>query len=118
FTQRSILGLSIAFRFVLLAAVPSLSDDFYRYLWDGQLLLKGINPFAFTPTEAIEKGLMEKSVLYEYMNSPHYYSVYPPTSQGVFTLSALGGHWKFALLFLKLLALAAEIGTLYLITKI
>jgi len=32
------IGAAILFRAVLLFAVPSLSDDFYRFIWDGRLL--------------------------------------------------------------------------------
>jgi alpha-1,6-mannosyltransferase len=37
---------AVVFRLVLLAAAPSLSSDVYRYLWDGHLLSRGINPYA------------------------------------------------------------------------
>lgn len=118
FSEKEILGLAILFRVILVGSIPTLTDDFYRYLWDGQLVLKGINPFAYTPTEAIEHGLMSSSVFYEKMNSPDFYSVYPPTNQLVFALSALGGSLHASVFVLKIVALAAEIGTLVFITKI
>ena len=118
YSEKEILITAIAFRVLLIASIPSLSDDFYRYLWDGALVLKGINPFAYTPTEAINLGLMEDAVLYQQMNSPDYFSVYPPTNQLVFALSAVGGSYKISLLILKTLAIAADIGTLFLITQI
>lgn len=37
---------SIVFRITLLASTPSLSDDVYRYIWDGHLLNQGINPYS------------------------------------------------------------------------
>jgi hypothetical protein len=40
-------GLAVLFRLTLLFSPPSLSDDIYRYLWDGHLLNLGINPYAF-----------------------------------------------------------------------
>lgn len=118
FSEKDILWLAIFFRIVLIGSPPTLTDDFYRYIWDGQLILKGINPYAYTPTEAIEAGIMQPSVFYELMNSPDFYSVYPSTNQLVFALSALGGSLKASVFILKALAIAAEIGTLFLITKI
>lgn len=118
FSEKEILGLSILFRVILVASIPTLTDDFYRYIWDGQLILKGINPFAYTPSEAIAAGIMQPTIYYEKMNSPDFYSVYPPTNQLVFLLSALGGSLAASVFILKTLAIAVEIGTLFLITRI
>ena len=35
---------AVIFRMVFIVAVPELSDDFYRYFFDGQLLRNDINP--------------------------------------------------------------------------
>jgi hypothetical protein len=40
-------GFAILFRLLLLFTAPTLSDDIFRYLWDGRLLSQGINPYAF-----------------------------------------------------------------------
>jgi hypothetical protein len=39
-------GFAILLRLLLLATSPSLSDDVYRYIWDGHLLNQGVNPYA------------------------------------------------------------------------
>jgi len=39
-------GLAILFRLLLLSTSPTLSDDIYRYMWDGHLLNNGVNPYA------------------------------------------------------------------------
>jgi hypothetical protein len=42
-----IVGLAILFRIVLLfTSPPTLSDDVYRYVWDGRLMNAGVNPYA------------------------------------------------------------------------
>ena len=46
---RLIWGFAILFRVVLLPCVPFLSDDIYRYLWDGHVQLAGINPYLYPP---------------------------------------------------------------------
>lgn len=74
--------------------LPSLSDDIYRFIWDGHLLQAGLDPFAKTPAYYINHqieilGLSE--TLYQKLNSPNYYTVYPPFNQLFFWLSAKFG---------------------------
>lgn len=44
-----ILGFAVLFRLTLLASEPSLSDDIYRYVWDGKIFNLGVNPYQFPP---------------------------------------------------------------------
>ena len=48
------LVIAIAVRLLLLLAAPELSNDFYRFIWDGELITKGINPYAHTPNELMD----------------------------------------------------------------
>jgi len=43
------LGVAVVARFLLLFSFPNLSDDVYRFIWDGRLLNQGINPFEQLP---------------------------------------------------------------------
>jgi len=70
------LGARIAFSLDL----PLLSDDFYRFIWDGQLLLESVNPIGKIPTEVIVDIRNEERLL-DQMNSRDYPSVYPPLHQ-------------------------------------
>jgi alpha-1,6-mannosyltransferase len=46
-TLALIVGLAILFRVTLLfTSPPTLSDDVYRYIWDGRLMNAGVNPYA------------------------------------------------------------------------
>jgi hypothetical protein len=38
---------AIGFRLLLLLTTPTLSDDVYRYLWDGHVANNGVSPYAF-----------------------------------------------------------------------
>lgn len=75
---------ALGFRALLLFAMPELSDDFWRYLWDGRLLTHGVNPYAYTPTELLEAEVYARAnleQLFPQLNSPEFYSVYPPITQ-------------------------------------
>lgn len=77
--------LGIMARFSLVFALPNLSDDVYRFVWDGRLILQGINPFDHTPRQLLDAG---NESLFLQLNSPDYYTVYPPLAQLSFALSA------------------------------
>lgn len=44
-----ILGGAVLFRLLVLPAIPSLSDDVYRYQWDGRIQRAHINPYTVYP---------------------------------------------------------------------
>ena len=93
---------ALGFRLLWLPAQPALSDDVFRFHWDGLLVAHGVNPFRFRPDELIADGaraalpnaaqravvLPKLQQLYGKLNSPHYYSVYPPVCQVVFGIAA------------------------------
>lgn len=43
-----LIALGLVARLVLLTTVPTLSDDVYRYLWEGHLVTEGVSPYAFS----------------------------------------------------------------------
>ena len=111
------------FRLVLLFAWPNLSDDYYRFIWDGRLLVHGINPYLVLPADFIQSpqaagaGLTED--LYRQLNSSRYYTVYPPVNQAIFAVAA--GLFPRSLLgsvvVMRLFILLAEAGTIYLLIR-
>ena len=80
-------------RLILSVSIPLWSDDYARFLWDGELVQMGLNPFQETPAEWLiaNKDVLEISYMKSLigaMNSPSYYSVYPPLDQLVFAAAA------------------------------
>lgn len=69
---------------LLLGSPPTLSDDVYRYIWDGRLANAGVNPYAY----AVESPLLDAydSPLRQLVNHSWMASPYLPTAQA---LSAL-----------------------------
>ncbi|MEM7549040.1 MAG: hypothetical protein AAF363_05170 [Bacteroidota bacterium] len=112
----------LVFRIVLLTAIPNFSDDFYRFIWDGRLLNAGIDPFENLPsfymqTETTPKGINES--LFNKLNSPSYFTIYPPVNQFVFWLSTLIGQNSifWSMVVMKLVLIGAEIGSLFILKK-
>jgi SAM-dependent methyltransferase len=79
----TVIVVAIAARMIVFPLPPTLSDDGYRYVWDGQVQLQGFNPYQYRPSEFVATDAVDQA-LYERLNSPQYYSVYPPASQVVF----------------------------------
>ena len=48
--------LAFGFRAIFILAIPNLSQDFYRFIWDGRMILEGINPYLFTVDWFISQG--------------------------------------------------------------
>ncbi|MEX2592491.1 MAG: carotene biosynthesis protein [Anditalea sp.] len=115
------LWLAVILRLVLLFSLPQWSDDYVRFVWDGQLLLEGHNPYVFTPTEALgQLNLQSREFLdqlYPRLNSPNYHSVYPPSNQLVFGLAAslAGENLLYAVMVIRLVLIAFEVLAFYLI---
>ncbi len=114
----------IFFRIILITAVPNLSQDFYRFLWDGRLLLQGISPYLFTPdhSTAIGVTITQSEELIKGMgalNASHF-SNYPPINQLCFALAALfaGKSILGSVIVLRALIILADLGILYFGKKI
>lgn len=108
----------LLFRLGILFSIPNLSDDFYRFIWDGMLGNQGISPYLYTPTEWLrfqkDSGYEQ---LYHKLNSPEYYSVYTPLNQLIFELAVLiFPNWFFGqVLVLKTSIFVFEVGTIFLL---
>ena len=115
--------IGLAIRLALLFAFPRLSDDVYRFIWDGNLVVAGENPFTQIPAYYMEgygRSDFADPTLFPKLNSPEYHSVYPPVLQAVFAVAVLlsPGSWYGAAVIMKLFLLLAEIGTVYLLFRL
>jgi hypothetical protein len=100
--------LLIASCIIVLFSFPNLSDDVYRYYWDGVLLTNGISPFAYLPSEVLNMNIegLDKPI-FNSLNSQEYYSIYPFTSQFLFGLSAYIGNDIYQFAFIMKLSYIA-----------
>lgn len=104
-----ILGVGLLARLVLIPVAPTLSEDVYRYLWDGRLVAAGVNPFPHAPTDPslarFHDGLLRR------LNHADVPTIYPPAAQILFAAAASVRPdplaWKLLLLLVEGLSLAA-----------
>ena len=97
-----ILAVALLLRLMFLFSPPQLSDDIYRYLWDGSILLRGQNPYAAAP--ATIHPPPELAAIHPHINHPEFVTIYPPAAQAVFAGgAALGGTLSGLKAFLVLL---------------
>jgi hypothetical protein len=80
-----IIFFALLFRGTLLFSEPSLSEDIYRYQWDGKLLSEGINPYQFVPGAAELVELRDDQ--YQVINHKDIGTPYGPLSIMVFAIA-------------------------------
>ncbi len=98
--------IAVLARLALLPLAPELSDDIYRYLWDGHVLTQGINPYAHAPGDEALAAI--RTPWHGEINHPDVPTVYPPLAQLLFgALAVVGGG---SILAAKLLWLGFDLG--------
>lgn len=114
-----LLQLSILFRLIFLFSIPNLSQDFYRFIWDGRLILNGFNPYDSVPETFIQQGILPffgAQELYDGMGALNggNFSNYPPLHQLHFVIATVFGGTSifWTLVALKIQILLADVGIL------
>jgi hypothetical protein len=74
---RSLILAAVAVRALLLFVEPTLSDDVFRYLWEGRAVSLGGNPYLHAPSDAIWATLGEDPIRAA-VNHPDIPAIYPP----------------------------------------
>jgi alpha-1,6-mannosyltransferase len=112
---------SLVFRIILFFAFPQLSDDFYRFIWDGRLWAAGEHPFAALPSEYLNLNIPGiDQELYNHLNSKEYFAIYPPVAQYVFWVAVtISPHSILgSVIVMRVLVLLAEVGTILLMKEL
>ncbi|MEO0447285.1 MAG: hypothetical protein AAF191_14530 [Verrucomicrobiota bacterium] len=110
---RTFFLISLFLRLLFLSVPIGLSDDIYRYLWDGEMTRNGVGPFHLAPVDVPVP--LRPSGLFDQLNSPHYDSIYPPVAQICFWLASLflSDPPSASILILRLILGLAEVTALY-----
>jgi len=112
--------IALLFRLLFIGAIPNLSQDFYRFIWDGRMIAAGFNPYLYLPENLIALGnapIAQAKELFEGMgelNASHYTN-YPPLNQLLFAIAGIlsGKSIIGAIVILRIIIIAADIGVLY-----
>ncbi|HMI31838.1 MAG TPA: glycosyltransferase 87 family protein, partial [Candidatus Limnocylindrales bacterium] len=87
----------------MIPSAPTLSEDLYRYLWDGRLVAHGINPYPHAPSDPMLERF--RGELFHHLNHAGVPTIYPPAAQILFgataLVSATPAAWKILLLALE-----------------
>lgn len=78
-----IIGFAFIFQVIILSTNVSLSDDIYRFFYEGKGLVNGVNPYV-TPIEEFPLNLRDQ--YYDKVNNPHVTSPYPPLALILFAI--------------------------------
>src|SRR5215211_1364720 len=78
-----VLVVALAARLLVAFDAPTLSDDAYRFVWDGRVQAAGINPFSYAPASRALAPLRDYAIFTE-LNRPFVRTLYPPVDQIAF----------------------------------
>ena len=113
-----LIGLAVIFRLVFLFSLPNLSQDYFRFIWDGRLIAEGWNPYQYIPNELIELktfSIAQSKELIAGMGSlsAGHFSNYPPLNQLIFAISGWISSSSIlgSVIILRLVIFLADIGT-------
>ena len=117
---KSLTVLAVLFRLLFLFAIPNLSQDYFRFIWDGRMILASFNPYLYTPESFILNGqfpIFQAQELYSGMgilNGSHL-SNYTPFNQLIFVFAGLisGKSVLGSVIVMRVFIIAADLGTLY-----
>lgn len=96
----AVFAVALALRLASLAGQPILSDDLYRYSWDGRVQLSGTDPYRYTPSSTHLAHLREDWLWPDAegcaelqrpegcsrINRVTVHTIYPPVAQAWFTV--------------------------------
>ena len=122
-------GIGITFRLLFIAILPNLSQDFYRFIWDGRLISQGISPYLFTPENYIEDAsnsfgaiINQAQELYNGMGSLNgsHFSNYPPINQLCFSIASVFTEKSIlgSAVLLRFIIILADLGILFIGKKL
>ncbi len=122
---RHLVAFTVLFRIIFLLAIPNLSQDFYRFIWDGRMIYEGLNPYLYLPENFITSGKLpipQAEELYKgmgIMNGSHYTN-YPPINQLCFFIASIISNKSIlgAAIVMRSLIIFADVGILYFGSKL
>ena len=112
-----ILTTAALLRLGALAAPVYLSDDVYRYIWDGRVQAAGINPYRYIPTDTNLAALRDEAVFPNINRNNYAPTIYPPVAQMLFLVATRFGETVPAIKLFLVAVEAIGIGALFLVLQ-
>lgn len=112
-----ILAIAIVLRLGALTAPVFLSDDVYRYIWDGRIQAAGINPYRYIPTDPVLAPLRDEAIFPNINRNNYAPTIYPPVAQMLFWLATRLGETVLAVKLIFVAIEAVGIGALLLVLR-
>jgi hypothetical protein len=111
-SARWVFAAALGLRLLLLFTEPTLSDEVYRYLWEGRAVLLGGNPYLQAPADAIWDGVAGADAIRGRVALPDQTSAWPPAAMAGFAM--ISGLWYDPMAWKALMGLldAATAGVL------
>jgi alpha-1,6-mannosyltransferase len=87
-----IIGCAAILRLMVVVFPPFLSNDMYRYIWDGWVQSAGINPYRYIPADP-HLAFLRDAIVFPNINRADYaHTIYPPTAEMMFfAATRIGG---------------------------
>jgi alpha-1,6-mannosyltransferase len=79
-----ILAVAALMRLAVVFAPPYLSDDLYRYIWDGRVEAAGINPYRYVPSDTHLTALRDEAIYPSINRRTYAPTIYPPAAEYIF----------------------------------
>ncbi len=125
FKVKDLIVLAVASRLLFIDYLPLLSEDFYRFIWDGFMTSEGYNVYTNLPANSFGTQLNITTFsrrLFEGMSelSATNFSNYPPLAQVIYYLNfqLFGENLKYQILGLRIVNWLAEMGSFYFLWKL
>jgi alpha-1,6-mannosyltransferase len=83
-TLMIVLVFTALFRLSILYNPPFLSDDIYRYVWDGRVQAAGINPYRYIPADKHLEKLRDEAIYPKINRRESARTIYPPLAQAIY----------------------------------
>ncbi len=107
-----VLVLAGIFRLSIVFAPPFLSDDIYRYVWDGRVQAAGINPYHYIPADEHLQSLRDGEIYPKINRRDYAHTMYPPAAEVTYFLTT---RISESVTWMKLTILGFELMTVWLL---
>src|SRR3989449_7790805 len=103
------------FRISIVFAPPYLSDDIYRYVWDGRVQAAGINPYRYIPADEQLQSLRDEEIYPKINRRDYAHTIYPPAAEATYFLTT---RISESVTWIKLTIVGFELITVWLVMEL